>query len=78
MINLQGLYVLAWSQRKNDLHIGPLADVMSWNRSDYTDDKAGDYRPLMVGPEVEMRRAADAMRPTINARRVNLPLGVTA
>lgn len=73
-----GVYALCWSQRTNELAIAPLVDVLSMNRADYTDDKAGDFRPLMVGDSVELKRAAEAMRPTLKARRVNLPLGVRA
>jgi hypothetical protein len=66
------LYVLEWSKKAGMPHVQRLEETLSANRKAYRDDKAvGDYIPIAVGTVEEMSEAADAIRPTLMARRPN-------
>ena len=64
------LYVLEWSKKQGMPHVQPLERTLSNNRKAYMDDRAvNDYVPLAVGTRDDMLIAADAIRPTLMARR---------
>ena len=61
-------WVLLWSQRQNALHVETLERHASSNREAYADNRAGDYRLLLVGTRDEVEATAAAIRPTLAQR----------
>lgn len=72
------LYVLEWSKKQGMPHVQPLETTLAMNRVAYRDDKSvGDYIPLFIGTFEEVSDAADAIRPTLEKRKVERPEPVT-
>ena len=72
------LYVLEWSKKQGMPHVQPLERTLSNNRKAYMDNRAvNDYVPLAVGTLEEMHIAADAIRPTLAARRPEKTIALT-
>ncbi len=69
------LWVLAWSQRQNALHVETLHRHTELNREACAANRAGDYRLLFVGSRSEVDSAAEKLRPTLARRnaRAHLP-----
>lgn len=70
---MDDLWVLAWSQRQNALHIEPLQRHTSLNREAYADNRPGDYRMLLVGAKADVDATAASIRPTLIARGGTFP-----
>lgn len=67
---MKDLYVLEWSRKAGMPHVQRLEETLSANRIAYMDNKAtNDYIPIAVGTFEEMLDAANAIRPTLIARR---------
>lgn len=62
------VWVLLWSQQQRMLHIETLADMLANHRDAFRQDKASEYIPLAIGDEAVVERAAEEIRPTIEAR----------
>lgn len=61
-------YVLLWSQRQNALRVVPVGQVLSEAMRDYRDDRAGDYRPLVIGSHHLCMQTATSVMPTLRQR----------
>lgn len=62
-------FALLWSQSQCALHIEPLADMLSENRSAYADNRRRDYVPIHIGPRDECEEAAEGIRSTMRQRQ---------
>jgi hypothetical protein len=63
------LWALLWSKRQNCLHIEPVDDWLSKNRTAYRDEgNLMDYHPIYIGDKETCHTTADSVRPTIIAR----------
>ena len=61
-------WVLCWSQRQNALHVETLERHASSNREAYAENRAGDYRLLLVGSRDEVDATANSIRATMAQR----------
>lgn len=69
------VWALSWSQSQCALHVEPLAEMLSKNRTAYACNVRSDYVALHIGPREECDLAADNVRNTIKdrqQRRVNV------
>lgn len=66
-------WVLLWSQRQNALHIETLDTMYTNNRNAYRDNRAGDYRLLLIGTREEVDATAESLRNTIANREFDMP-----
>jgi hypothetical protein len=65
------IYVLEWSRSQLQFHVQRLADLITWNRSAYRDDRAlNDYHILHMGTRSECEDVAQSCRPTLHIRRM--------
>ena len=71
--NLAAGHVLLWSQSQCALHIEPLMDMLTKNRTACAADHSMDYVPLTIGTREECDAAASRLRPVLNERRSGTP-----
>jgi hypothetical protein len=62
-------YVLEWSKAANNFRIQKLELSLSRNRKSYAANEATQYVILHIGSQNECTTAADACRPTLEARK---------
>lgn len=66
--NPSKVWVLLWSQQQKMLHIETLESMLANHREAFLRDIVTEYIPLVIGDEDVVERAADAIRPTMEAR----------
>lgn len=62
------VWVLLWSQQQKMLHIETLEAMLANHREAFRRNLATEYIPLVIGDEDVVERAADAIRPAMEAR----------
>lgn len=66
---MRDLWALLWSKRQNCLHIEPVDEWLSKNRSAYRDERdLMDYHPVYIGSKELCHATADSARQTITNR----------
>jgi hypothetical protein len=72
---MKNQYVLEWSQKTNNFHIQPLANLLAHNQTAFVDNKpVPDYIVLMVSDKDAVHAMADSWRTRLVERKAMQPV----
>lgn len=72
-MSFENAWVLEWHQKSNSFHVQPLDKLLSKNREAYANNAEGqNWRVLHIGTKDECEAAANAARPTLRRRNMEI------